>query len=248
MKMIYPQNISAVFADEEDANFPDDNVLDMYPKKVWKATSADARLTLTVTGGSNGLAIFNCNAREITVTVKDGGGAVVESNTYTLGDVIDTYLELISDAGRKHTSLWIEYTYQTLQHTIEIDFLAQIPDMAQAGVVWAGLLREFPEPRGDLNEGRRDYSIVRELNNGAFYVRKRDVVRLFSGEVKVSRNDDFYQFMSIFEANGPAPLPWKIIGALPEREWNVFGRLEVEPDGSHGSHKSNINFSIIEVV
>ncbi|MDH5524437.1 MAG: hypothetical protein OEY01_10665 [Desulfobulbaceae bacterium] len=248
MKVIYPNNISAAVADEEDAEFPDDNVLDKYPKKIWKATSADAKLIVTVVGSSNGLAIFNTNAREMTVTVKDGDGVVVESNTYTLGDVIDTYLELITDAGEIYTSLWVEYLYQTLQHTIEIDFLAQTPNVAQAGIVWAGLVRTFPDPVGDLGEGRVDYSIVKELNNGAFYTRKRDIVRTFAGQIRVDRSPDFYQFMKIYDGVGPDPLPFRVVSSQDDREWAVFGKFEAPPGGGHKSHKSMLDYSIKEVV
>ena len=51
MKVIYPDNIASISADEEDANYPVSNLQNNHPKKVWKGTSRDAVITAIVQGG-----------------------------------------------------------------------------------------------------------------------------------------------------------------------------------------------------
>ncbi|MBW1778932.1 MAG: hypothetical protein JRJ54_15330, partial [Deltaproteobacteria bacterium] len=71
MKVIYPNNITVLSADEEDASYPVSNLLDDHPKKVWRGTSKDAKLTLTVSEGA-GVGIANTNAVSINVLLKGG--------------------------------------------------------------------------------------------------------------------------------------------------------------------------------
>lgn len=248
MKVIYPDMITAVLADEQNANFPDDNISDDHPKQVWRATSKDAKLTLTVGGGSDTVAIYNTNARTIVFTLKDSLGATIESATYDLSG-IDTYLEFFRDSGDYWEHLWIEYTYQADQHTIELDFTAADTDIVEAGVVRAGLAYEFPEPQYGLSEGLVDYSIRKELNNGSLYYRKRDIARTFSGSVMVERQPYFYRMMKTIARNvGPQPLAWKVIGSATSQEWCVFATLDTMPSGNHQYPiHSVINFSLKEV-
>ena len=73
MKVIYPDNyINSISADEENENYPAANLLDNHIKKVWKASSNDAELTLKVKASSNTLAIFGTNATSITVSIDTG--------------------------------------------------------------------------------------------------------------------------------------------------------------------------------
>ena len=73
MKIMATQKISAVSSTSADTAYPDDNILDEHPKKLWKAASgvSEATLTFTICTGSAGIAIFNTNAVEITASVTD---------------------------------------------------------------------------------------------------------------------------------------------------------------------------------
>jgi len=58
MYIVYPNKITSVSADEENANYPVTNLETDYIKEVWKATSKDAELTLNVSGNSNTAILF----------------------------------------------------------------------------------------------------------------------------------------------------------------------------------------------
>lgn len=251
MKVIYPEKTSAVLADEENANYPDDNVLDDHPKKVWKGTSQDAKLTITVDGGANAVGIFATNAQSIDFTLKDGDGATVETGSYDLTG-IDTFLKFLTDTGLAWTELWIDYTYQADSHTVELEFDTEdAGTVIEAGVVRAGLAREFRNPQLKLKEGLRDFSIEKELNNGATYYRLRNIVRTYSGNFRAERLWDFYVFIrEIFKTIGAQPLAWQVIDVNGE-PWTVYARATKTrlPSGSHDRAKSAlVSFYLEEVV
>ena len=249
MKCIYPDNVTAVLADEANANYPDDNISNDHPKKVWKATSEDAKITLTVSEGSNCVGIFNTNGTTITVTVKNAAEdtILVAAQEFDLSG-IDTYYKLITDSGSAWTSLWIDYDYQAVEHKVIIDF-ERGSGIIEAGVIRAGRANNFKNPKYGIKEGRKDYSIIKELNNGAFYIRKRDIVKTFGGSIFVERDREFYEFMTdIVTANGASPLAWKVTDQS-EHDWTVFARFSGMPNGVHKTKNyGEINFNLLEVV
>lgn len=250
MKVIYPEKISSVAADEENANYPDDNVLDNHPKKVWKATSKDAQMKLTCTGGTSAVAVFNTNADTVTITVKNEAESetLVAAQAYDLKGT-DTYLEFIQDGGEHWTQIWHDYTYQPDPVVVIIDFEAAVGAIAEAGVIRCGIAMTFQDPKAGLQEGLKDYSIIKKLNNGAIYTRKRDVVRTFSGIITLERDRDFYFFLrDTIQQVGPEPLAWRIL-ALVNHDWPVFARADKMPSGAHSrpAH-SDIKFSLLEEI
>ena len=247
MKILYPDKVTAWLADEANAAYPDDNVADEHPKRVWKATSKDAEFKLTVSRGDC-LYIGNTNATTITVTVKNSAEDTTlwGPTEYDLGG-IDTYLELITDDGEAWDSLFVDYTYQVGEHKIIIDF-----EMA-SGVVECGILRagsgfNFKDPKYGIDESLVDYSVTKELSNGAFYYRKRDVVREFSGTLQVQRDQDFYTYIKkVMTASGPAPFAVKLT-EVDNHWWAVFVRPFM-PSGSHHSPEwTDIDFTFREVI
>lgn len=250
MKCIYPNNVTLATADEEDANFPASYLEDDHPKKVWKGTSKEAELTFTVLSGSQAMAIFNTNADQIVATVKTATLATTlwGPATYDL-EGIDTIYELITDSGENLDSLWVDYDYQSVDHKIVISASLSTGTI-EMGVFVAGYTYEFPDPQYGLQEGIRDYSIVKELNNGAFYIRKRDLVKTFSGSLYATVGSDFYVFMrDVALDNGPNPLAWKVSTNYSNNDWMIFARFLTPPSGNHEffSH-SKINFVLQEVV
>lgn len=251
MKVIYPDKVSAVLADKQDSDYPDDNVMDEHPKKKWKATGESpntAKLTLTVSAGSNAVAIFGTNAETVTITLKDSGGSTISSDEYDLKGV-DTYLEFIQDTGDRWPSLWADYEYQDSQCTVELDFEAASGSTVEAGVVRAGLARNFPVISKGFAESLEDYSVVKELSNGAYYIKQRDVVRTFSGRISRMSEADFYSFMiDIVKSNGKSPLAWRLTD-IDNHYWAVFARLADMPSGSHDSVLYRpVTFSLTEVI
>lgn len=250
MEVIYPNSITAATASEHASGFPASRLEDDHPKKYWKAENTAATITLTVSGGSDSLALFNMYIDDITITIKN------EAETETLWGPesynlkgIDTLFELMTDAGDRFLSFWIDYDIQRSAHKIIISCTVATGDL-YAGVIQAGPAKSFPDPEKNLSEGQKDYSIVKELSSGSVYTRKRDVVNTYNGALWLERDTEFYTFMrTIAKANGPNPLAWKVASNIDHHMYTVFARFETPPQSSFGliSHKS-VNFSLIEVV
>lgn len=247
MKILYPDNITVHWADEENGSFPKENTADEHPKRVWKATSKDAQRKETVSSG-NSLYIGNTNADNITVTVKNA------AETETLwGPIshnlsgIDTIFELITDKGEAWDSLWVDYDYQADEHKVIIDY-EMGAGIIETGIIRAGFSYNFKNPQYGISENLIDYSVKKELSNGAFYYRKRDIVRQFSGMIQVVRDPDFYTYYrKVMIASGPAPFACKLTDN-ENHDWSVFVRPEM-PKGKHGKKDhSTINFVFIEVI
>ncbi len=257
MKCIYPDNISAISADEEGAGYPVTNLQDNHPKKVWKGTSRDAIVTAIVSGGG-ALAIIATNATSITIAISSGQTWVLDTGwALDTGWVLDTTgssdtTETSLLPGDISGCLWSDFAAaRTSSFTATITLTAAAGEIIQAGVIKCGTLRTFVDPRYGIQEGLRDYSIVKELNNGATYTRKRDVVRDFNFSIIEDRDTDFYIFMiTVAKALGPVPIAWRICTVtVTDSEWIVFCRFDQMPRGSHDfkSH-SQIDISLLEVL
>lgn len=250
MKCIYPNRVTLATADEENANYPASNMTDDHPKKVWKATSKEAQIKTTVSAGADATALFGTNADTVVITIKDSTEVTTlwGPATYDLKG-IDTVYELITDEGENWTSLWVDYTYQSSAHKIIYD-VSLATGTVECGVIEAGPTRTFQDPQYGLQEGIIDYSIVKELNNGAYYIRARDKVKTFSGSVYAKPDDDFYIFMrEVALEIGSTPIAWKISSNYSNHDWTVFARFNPPPNANHEFYShSRINFSLLEVV
>ncbi len=255
MKLIYPDSVSSITASAEDANYPAANLMDDHPKKVWKGTTNSATLTVNV-GGAGALAIIATNAIEVTLSITPPESAQwdtdiewdtgIEWKAYTG----ITFTETKYLSGTIRGAAWFEMS-RTDSFSAEIVLTAAAGQVIQAGVVTAGVLREFRDPARGIKEGLRDYSIVKELNNGAFYTRKRDVVRTFGFSITEDRDTDFYVFMrDIARELGPDPAAWRILtNNVTGWEWIVFGRFDGLPQGAHSLPSySQIDAKIVEVL
>lgn len=260
MKVIYPDNISAITTNSQDASYPDDNVLTDYRTQVYKSATAISRdvawdsatswdglthwastatatlpyLSATVTGPSSGIAIINTNADEVHVVVTDIDASTVLDAKYSPSDYA--------------SDLWIEYDRQVYTHTVKLTFLPPSGSVVEVGCLRIGTVMEFPNPVYGLSENMVDTSIIHELNNGAIYYKQRDIIREYSGKIEVARDTSFFRFMrTLFAANGQAPLAWLIAEEMAEEAiWVVFGNMAV-PGGSHAYFQhSDIDFTIKE--
>lgn len=236
MKVIYYNYVTAVSASEENANFPEENLLDTHPRKVWKATSSTATLTATISAG-NVCALFNTNARTATVNLKNGA-TTITSQFFDLSGVLD-YYSWLNDLGEPEYSLWFDYgaAYdQGGSHTVEFILdTGNVATILYGGVLFGG--RAYETDSGvqyGVKEGLVDYSIRKELSNGSRYYRKRDVVRTFSCSIILQRSTrDFYNFMGrIAQAIGPAPLAWKLTD-INNVDWTTFAFFSQPPEASH---------------
>lgn len=240
-KIIYPEKQSAVTADSEDSNYLAENLLDSKIKKVWKATSGDntAKLTVTISAGADAIALYGTNAETAVCVIKDSGGGTVETETHTL-----------TTATRTYKQFWQEFTAQGAEHTAEISLTAASGETVEAGVVKAGTMVALAfNPKYGLQESKRDFSIKKELSNGAWYTRKRDIVRTFSCQVIVTRSTEFYDLSDIYDHYGPDAFACLLADGINDLQWTVFGRMDNPFSGSHDYlSNSNVTISITEAV
>ena len=262
MKIIYPNNITSIDADKENANFPASFARTDHVKQIWKSTDNTGKLTIGVSAGS-AVAVYGTNAATIKITVRDGltvewqdgvewgdgvGGGIETEWLKDNGEyVLGTYGLASSGIG----ALWAEYPAEDYNHIIDLEFTAAAGIKVFAGVVWAGPANAFDDFDFGIKEGIVSYDIVKELNSGATYIRSRDNVRTFDFDILVERDRKFYEFMQdIFLRHGKKPLAWRLSDNLTNWDWAVFGRANKSmPKGVHSlPGYSRIQVSIIEEV
>ena len=241
MKVIHTDNITSVSASGENADFPASNAITDYRTQLWKAGSTGTQyLEFSIMGVDSGktmaLAVINTNAVRVDVTVTTLNSTIIvdAESYYTEGDfnIVD---------------LWADYPAQEETHIIKLEFVPDTGEIAQCGAVCVGESLEFLNPKYGLSENLEDKSILKKLDTGEIYYKKRDLARVFSGSVEIRRNDKFYEFLyTTIRANGRIPMAWLLADDLEDRRWVVFGR----PDMPSGSHQyfdfSNISFKIEE--
>jgi len=201
-------------------------------------------------------ALYNTNATQVIATVRlgqdaqwDSGTAWASSAQWYAGESGTTTTYDLDPSGVG--SMWGDYTKVGADHIIQLDLVCASGTVLQAGVVVGGPVNTFNDPKYGIREGLADFSIVKELNNGAIYTRKRDTVRTFSWSILDDRDPDFYTFFrTIGQRIGPDPLGWRLVHInFTDWNWVVYCRFDNMPSGVH-SHitQSDIDANLIEVV
>lgn len=232
MIILYPEKQTNASVDSEASNYPAINLFNYKPSKVWRAASGvdEATITLTVSSGSKYLGVFNTNAESVSVVVKNGAG-VTQST-----DVID-----LTESGRTtFNRFWLEYTQLNETHSIETTLSAATGETVEAGIIRAGDGIVLKNPQQGLDEDPVDYSVVHELSSGAVYIRKRTVVRNFTGSVVALRTTKFYHVTDFYKAIGPQPVAVLVAERIDDRQWCCFGRFQSTPGGSHKYLKHSV--------
>jgi len=234
MILMYPERLSSVSADTEDGSFPATYLENNKPKRYWKSSGSNVGvLTATVAANSDQIAIFNTNAETVDIDIESG------AETFSL-DLTDPH---------DHNRCWQSYTEQTAIHTVEITLTAPASEAVYAGCLKIGKGVTLVNPSYSLSESRRDFSIVKELNNGAYYIRKKDPVRTFDLSFVEDRATDFYRFTEIMDYYGPNPLAILLAEDIDDHEWAIFGHILNPFSATHAyPNHSSISYSIVEAV
>ena len=236
MKAIYPDRISSVSADTENAEYPASNIQNDMQKKVWKATASTATLTIVVDAYSKAIAIFNTNADSVTISIKTAGDLLIETYTKTLS----TY---------DLRNFWQDYTEQTASHKVVIDFTAPDGEVVEVGAVKTGAVESlYVDPDYGIGESLIDHSFIKQLNNGAADIYPAKGLRTFDGRILIERDDEFYDILRDFvDAMGDQITAFSV-ASLDYAYWTVLGWFRTLPTGSHDyPNHSVINFQIEEV-
>lgn len=257
MKVIYSDNVLSITASEADASYPVANLSDEHTKKVWKATSADAVLTVNLASGG-ALGIANTNATTVSVAVNgwvDGDWTVGGvATSWTVGGVATSWTSvgaltvgsslIDADTG----DLWVDFTESTLALEVVLALASATGTILQAGVLRGGDIYDVSNPAYGIKENLNDHSIILELSNGSTYYRKRDVVRNYSASVLLLRETDALNLMrQIGVALGPQPLMWLLADVSTDSEFIVFGKAKLSQSHDYFEH-NNVSIDITEVV
>lgn len=247
-------NITTLTASSEDANFPSTNLRDDFTTNLWKAASGtSAVLSLILSKGSS-VAVFNTNATSVTVEAGAGESYILESgyeleSGYSL--VVDEVAVIPAyDLDGENGRFWADYTEFTVPHVVTITLTAA--SVPYAGIVRGGNVESFRDPATGMGESSIDYSVERELNNGADYFRKRNVVRTFEGMRMLETRANAWLFKhDIFDSVGPQPLAIRLIqsSSITDDEFVMFAKRIDPPQLEHATRThTRIHFSLREVI
>ena len=272
MHVIYPDKINSVSSQTADGSYPIANITDNHPKKVWKSDGSAATeiITLAVASLAEGLGMHAIQgATSVSIVISDGmgmdfgsvgGTAVLDKGAVSGVDVVDLpetdtspQSEIFDLDPDNVGALWLQYDSQkTNVHRVDITLTAAAAATFQVGVVTCGVLNQFVDPLQEvgIKAGLRSYSIVAELNNGAKYVSKKDIVRTFGFTIFENRDTDFYTFMrTVVQRLGEVPTSWRIYSAAEDWEFVVFAMVDGMPMGEHiFPDDSLIQVNLLEVI
>jgi hypothetical protein len=257
MTGIVYNTVSGVTASSQHPEYPVDNVLDDHPKKVWMSDNTGmSSLTFYIDEETDAITLFGTNAIKILFHISDPNGIEWEilvewdSETGWSNNVgYGTGLFELYQNGDTY-AIWLDIDPVSIPLEVTMELVAADDAPVEVGILWTGKKVEMDtNPSMGLNEGLIDYSITKELSNGAIWVKDRDIVRYFSGEIDVIRERKFYEFLYGIARNiGQNPIPWKITN-LNTTDWILFGKFDSMPSGSHYSiNNTRISFAIKEVL
>lgn len=173
--------------------------------------------------------------------------AVQATQSFDL-QVIDDYLKLVTGEASVYRQFFMRYTYQNVACTATISLASVAGTVVRAGVFKAGTVLTFLSPDYGLEEGKKDYSIVQETNNGAVYIKRRNILRTFSGQICLEREVAFHQFMNLYDYYGPTPFAC-LLTEVDDRMWAVYARFNGPPRASHAfPQDTTVSYSLEEVI
>jgi len=249
-------NVTSITASSEDAAFPATNLQNDFTTDLYRAVADVLSVTLTIlVSKGSAVALVNTNATSATVTAGTGGSYENEAGySYEAGysnEDSEQSVTLVYDLPGTGGRLWADYTNFTGPHIVKITLTAATT--VYAGIVRAGTVQSFADPAIGLSEGSKDYSVEKELNNGADYFRKRNVVRTFGNLSIMETRANCYLFkQGIFDAVGPKPLAIRLVhnANITDKEFVVFAKRISPPEIVHRVNRtySIVNFDLKEVI
>jgi hypothetical protein len=247
-------NVQSFSVDSEDANFPKENLRDDFTTNVWRAEAVTATITVNVSKGS-AVEVLNTNATSATVTAISGEEYTFEAGwsfeaTWAFAANVEVSAVMVYSLPGSGGRLWADYSEFAAAHVVTIELTAA--ENVYAGILRAGYVETFPDPALGMQEGSLDYSVEKELNIGANYYRKRNVVRQFSGLSLVDTRANIWSLKhDIFDAVGPQPLAIRIVSSTAITDWEfvAYAKCLENPQMDHISNDySRLSFTLQEVI
>lgn len=260
MRVIAANAIASLAASSAAAAYPASNLLNNSPKRKWMAASAAttyAAIDITTTGVTGALALIGVVAEQVFVSVVDPTGIEWGDRVAwpevvwdtSPGEMTATY-ELASKV-EDYQNIWVSFPQFEAPVTIRVELRKNPtnPEVLACGVIQAGLPVEFFGVLYPLAEGMADHSIFHELANGAPYSKKRDRVRLFSGQMRLNRSPAARVFLrDLARVYGTDPLLYHLAPPWGD-DFVVYARFSAMPETSHDTpNYSLVGFQLKEVL
>ena len=174
----------------------------------------------------------------------------VFAGTETACIVVESTTHSLEQSDRTYDRFWQEYTEQTAAHTATIKLTAETGETVEAGIVRAGKLQTYNNPQYGATQSPRDFSIKKQLRNGAIYTKKLEIVRSYSYSMDLVRETKFNDLIDLYNYYGPDPFAMLINDEVgDDNYWCLFGAFDSEPQGSHSyPSDSVVSISVLEAV
>lgn len=258
MKIIKKNAIIGVVASSSAAEYPASNLLNDSPKKKWVAadsTVSFATLDVYTQGVTGSLGLIGVVAEEVRVLVSDPNGiawpdmAWPEITWETSVDALSVDYELVPGVS-DFQNIWVSFEQFDVPVMIRVELrkTAGTPEVLSMGVIQAGEPVVYNSLVYPISESLVDYSIQKELSNGAHYYKRRDIVRTLNCNLTSKRADALSFVRDIYRVYGSEPLLFNL--APPwGNDFIVYGRIPEPPDATHGTpNYSSVSFKLIEVL
>jgi hypothetical protein len=176
---------------------------------------------------------------EGTLTATGGGGNGF-FGTYKVSGGVITSVHII-DGGTAYTSSPTIVTSDAGNSDAVIDSYS----ILNCGIARGGFSKSFRNPNYGMKEGFIDYSIFKKYNSGSEYVKRRDIVRTFGGDVLVAL-EEVNNFSNLARQSRQYPLAWDVLDG--EQRGVCFGKITKLPLNSRAFLKEMRSSIIIEEV
>ena len=171
------------------------------------------------------------------------------AGTETACIVIESTTHTLETATRTYDRFWQEYTEQVAAHTATIKLTAASGETVEAGIIRAGGMQTYSNPQYGINQSPKDFSIKKQLRNGAIYTKKLEIVRAYSYSMNLVRDTKFNDLIDLYNYYGPDPFCMLIAETIDDNYWCLFGSFDSEPLGSHGyPNESIVNVTVLETI
>ena len=241
MRVIAENKIASIEASSTlTGGYTTDNLTTRHPKKPWKADNVHTgTLLFNLRSGSSGLALFNTNALSIEVSVYDPTVFELEAgwslgSGWSLADVDYPSTTITAELDGLTGAAWAEWDEIESPVVALVSLQAQAGEVLTVGEAVGGLSLSFVNPAWGITESEKDFSITKQLSNGDFYSKDREIVRTFSGVITEDRGEDFYKFMQqVSKVVKSKPTAWWLVDHNNDFRWVTYARLTQRPQGVH---------------
>jgi len=232
MKRIKNDLLASATATYEDSSYPVDNMFDGIPDREFRAGHTSTVITFTINAGATAFGMYWLTGTAATVVVKNNAGTTVQTTVFDL-----TYA--------RH--LFVEFTAQALDHTIEVTLTDTTE--AKCGIAVAGQVEDIAYPL-IVNVSFIDDSIKQRWAAGGKYHLKRRVRRVFDLSFNLIRSTDAKYLEWYVTEYGAEDYAFSFFDSQDKTYFTAYGFIDpVVLKVNHGDNptRATVNVAVEEV-